>query len=310
MRVGNGARNTGANPNQTRDDLIMADLTIPEPDADGYWHFTYITTDTLDGRWYGGKRSTKKHPLSDRCYFGSGIWIKKHPARERLKREIVAFHESSEKAYAAEAEMVTWDVILDNPLCMNRHAAHPGMTVEDGRRRSEGPWRKNQAAGMAKRSANLVWRANVVAGAKKRSANPLWQEANAAHGRRMAADPEWQEAHIAKNRLMPTDPVWCAAHAAGALRRSAKSTWRAKNIAQLNLIHAAMRGAANPNAKLSLADADAIRISPERTSILARRYSVCPSTINKIRSGRAWKPQADASLTPPSLSLAVAGAHC
>lgn len=225
----------------------MDDITIPAPDVDGYWHFTYITTDTLDGRWYGGKRSTKRHPLSDRSYLGSGSWVKKHPARERLKREIVAFFESSEAAYAAEAEMVTWEKVSDDPLCMNRCAAHRGMTVEDGRRRSAGPWRENQAAGMVKRSANLAWRTNVAAAARKRSANPLWQEANAAHGRRMAADQELLDILAARSRLLPTDPAWRAAQSAGVLRRSASPEYRAKNLAQLSRMHAAKRVAKAPS---------------------------------------------------------------
>lgn len=221
----------------------MADLIIPPPDADGYWHFIYISTDQIDGRWYGGKRSTKKHPLSDRSYFGSGRWIKKHPAKERLTREIIAFFASSEDAYTAEAEMITWEKISSDPLCMNRKAAHRGITTEICIRRSAGPWRANQAAAMVKRSANPVWRANVIAAAKRRSANPLWKEANADHGRRMAADPEWHEDRIAKNRMLPLDPAWRAAHKAAVIKRSKDPEYRAKNAAQLRRMHAANRAA-------------------------------------------------------------------
>src|SRR4051812_936910 len=103
MRVNAGVGSADIDPNQMRVDLTMADPVIPPPSADGYWHFTYITVDPLDGRWYGGKRSTKKHPLSDR-YLGSGRWIKKHPAKERLRREIIAFFKNSLEVYTAEAE--------------------------------------------------------------------------------------------------------------------------------------------------------------------------------------------------------------
>lgn len=49
-----------------------------------------------------------------------------------------------------------------------------------------------------------------------------------------------------------------------------------------------IRGRKNPNAKLSEADVLAIRSSIDTTRSLAGRFSITPSTVNDIRSGRAW----------------------
>lgn len=49
-----------------------------------------------------------------------------------------------------------------------------------------------------------------------------------------------------------------------------------------------IRGRKNPNAKLSEADVLAIRSSIDTTRSLADRFSITPSTVNDIRSGRAW----------------------
>ena len=141
----------------------MADISIPPPDAAGYRHWTYITRD-VDGRWYGGKRSTKKHPLSD-TYKGSGNWIRGHGARERLVREIVAFYPSSTAVFAAEAELVTWAMVMDDPLCMNLWAGGQGSTSEAALHRSAGTtWRESTLAGIRLRSANPDWRANQNVG--------------------------------------------------------------------------------------------------------------------------------------------------
>ena len=151
----------------------MADISIPPPDAAGYWHFTYITTDTLDGRWYGGKHSTKKHPLSDR-YLGTGNWIKKHPARKRLRREIVAFFPSSAVVYAAEAELITWTKVFDDPLCMNLRDGGEGVTAEAALLRFTDPAnRAEHAATMRRMHANPENRANIAAAGLLRAADPI-----------------------------------------------------------------------------------------------------------------------------------------
>jgi hypothetical protein len=263
MRVGVSACNTGANPNQTRDDLDMADIIIPPPGPDGYWHFTYVTTDSLDGRWYGGKRSTKKHPLSDR-YLGSGNWVRKHPERSRLKREIVAFYQSSKEVFSAEAELVTWAVVLDDPLCMNQRDGGDGMTVEYARMRAADPnWQPIKLRAIAKRSANPKWRQSnadanrrratdpelrniQAAGCRKRSANPDWQEANRTTTRRLAGDPCWQDAHAAGLRRAMDSPNWQVICAARLAKRNMNETWR-RNVGSAGT--ASLRGMreANPN---------------------------------------------------------------
>jgi hypothetical protein len=226
----------------------MAEISIPAPDTAGYWHFTYITTDAFNGRWYGGKRSTKKHPLSDR-YLGSGNWIKKHPARERLRREIVAFYATSAEVFAAEARMITMTVVLGDPLCMNLCDGGDGLTVESALRIAADPawleatiaatrrttrtsaWKKAHAVGIANRGDNATWLANVSAAAQLTMNDPKWKEAQTAGSRRRTATPEWSEGNTAKNRRIAADPTYRAAFLAGIARRSADPTWKANNAA-------------------------------------------------------------------------------
>jgi hypothetical protein len=218
----------------------MADLIIPLPDAAGYWHFTYVTTDPVDGRWYGGKRSTKNHPLSD-PYRGSGNWVRAHPERKRLVREIVAFFPTSEAVYAAEATLVTLADVLDDPFCMNERDGGEGMSVEAARIRSDNPqWRKAQAAGSRKRSKTPEWREKNM----KKVATPEWQEKNAAQRALLYADPKWREAATKRlNDIRTADPEWSAKmSAAGQLsaefRRTASDEWHKKRLAKMRLVYA------------------------------------------------------------------------
>jgi len=218
----------------------MAALIIPPPDAAGYWHFTYITTDTLDGRWYGGKRSTQKHPLSDR-YLGSGNWIKKHPARPRLKRKIVAFFATSAEVFAAEAGLITWNEVLDDPLCMNETEGGSGMTVDAIRRlRADPVFRSSYVAGIARRNADPEWQKNQAARARSITANTEWREKNAAALRRLATDPVWRANNLAAVRRRVADPKWDESRAAAGRKRSANSARRreAKRRAELALPNA------------------------------------------------------------------------
>lgn len=48
------------------------------------------------------------------------------------------------------------------------------------------------------------------------------------------------------------------------------------------------KGPVNPSAKLTQADANAIRQSSERTSVLAKQYDVSPRAIYAVRKGEAW----------------------
>lgn len=186
----------------------MADITIPPPDANGYWHFTYITTDTLDGRWYGGKRSTKRHPLSD-SYLGSGNWIKRHPNRKRLKREIVAFYESSADVFTAEAELITLVDVLDNPFCMNECDGGEGMTVEFAKIRSTNPkWVKSHADALRRIHADPVCRAAHLAGVRRNGARPQFRAEASERLTRLWDDPDYRTMMTAAARLrMVTSPI-------------------------------------------------------------------------------------------------------
>jgi len=230
----------------------MADIIIPPPDAAGYWHFTYVTTDTLDGRWYGGKHSTKKHPSSDR-YLGTGNWIKKHPARKRLVREIVAFYPSSATVFAAEAELVTWDKVLDDLLCMNLRDGGEGVTVEAALLRFSDPLERTKHLDTMRRMhADPKNAANIVAGGALRAADPVWRKANADHMRRMHADPVAQENHLASlatrgpewaanvtaaNQLRAADPEWCAKISTIMLAKAADPTWYQENADRMRRVH-------------------------------------------------------------------------
>jgi hypothetical protein len=210
----------------------MAQISIPPPDAAGYFHFTYVVID-IDGRWYGGKRSTKKHPLAD-PYRGSGLWVRAHPAPERLKREIVAFYPSSATVFAAEAEMITWATVVDDPLCMNLWAGGQGATSEAALHRSaRRTWRENNLAAVRLRSSNPVWRTNQTVGAAKRLADPKWHESNKAAAGIRSADPKWIENHGASLEALHADPTFRAAHLAGIARRTADPAWPAAHAAAI-----------------------------------------------------------------------------
>jgi hypothetical protein len=221
----------------------MAEIRIPAPDAAGYWHFTYITTDTSDGRWYGGKRSTKKHPADDR-YRGSGNWVRQHTAPERLQREIVAFYATSKEVFAAEAEMITWAIVMDDPLCMNLWAGGQGSTSEAALHRSADPvWRERNLTAVRLRSTNPEWRANVNAAAAKRAADPEWQKQHRAFIDRRTLDPKWIENQRAAMLLARADPQFREKFLAGIARRNADPGWPAA------LAAAAAKRSSNPEWK-------------------------------------------------------------
>jgi hypothetical protein len=226
----------------------MAEISIPPPDANGYWHFTYITTDTETGEWYGGKRSTKKHPLSD-PYKGSGNWVRQHPARGRLKREIVAFYATSVDVFAAEMVLITWDEVLNDPLCMNRNEGGRGFTTEGARRIAADPaWKEKNLAAARVRSASSDWRKKNAAANRRHASDPEWLAALAgavkkqwatperwaialAAGRRTAQNPIWQAKNSECLQRLHADPAFRAAHAAGLANRSAE--WRANVVAAI-----------------------------------------------------------------------------
>jgi len=227
-------------------------MIIPPPDAAGYFHYTYVVTDT-DGCWYGGKRSTKKHPTAD-PYKGSGNWVRAHPNRERLQRKIVAFYASSKAVFAAEAEMITWAMVIDNPLCMNLWAGGQGSTSEAALHRSAHPeWRENNVAAVRLRSANPDWHVNVKAAAAKRAADPEWQKRHRAfidrrtldpkwienQGAAMLlvfADPQWRENLLAGIAKRSADPAWPAAHASAMAKRSSNAEWKKNQAASVRRV--------------------------------------------------------------------------
>lgn len=195
----------------------MADIIIPEPDANGYWHFVYVTTDQDTGQWYGGKRSTKKHPLSDRYYLGSGRWIKAHPNRKRLRREIISFCASSVEVFAAEARLVTWDKVFDDPLCMNLRDGGEGVTVEAALLRYTDPVQRANSKAMLRRiQSDPKVLSKMKASAVRRFKDPKEHARAVAHIHRINSDPVL----IAKARVTRETPEWRANVIAGILARA------------------------------------------------------------------------------------------
>lgn len=224
--------------------------------------------------------------MSDR-YLGSGNWIKKHPARDRLKREIVGFFASSAEVYAAEAELVTWNMVFDNPLCMNQRNGGEGSSIETMLILHADPeYRASRAAGLARMAANPAWQKrhsaflaglaadpewleNVRRGVRRRT-TPEWREANAAAMRSLTSTPEWLDANAARNRLRATDPEWIENNLvqlqrmntdpamlekrAAIIRRvTATPEWREANAAAMR------RTAADPEWRRNVADGAAKR---------------------------------------------------
>ena len=209
----------------------MAVNSIIPPDAAGYYHFLYRTTDPVDGRWYGGKRSTRKHPAADR-YLGSGNWVKAHPQRERLQREIVSFHASSAEVFAAEGLLITWSVVVGDLLCMNLRDGGEGVTSEAAFLRYADPVERGKAAARMRRiTSDPEVRAKMRASALRRWKNPEERAKQTEHMRRITSDPEllakaqlardtpeWRANVIAANRRKATNPDFCARQSAATLR--------------------------------------------------------------------------------------------
>jgi hypothetical protein len=203
----------------------MASINISTPEKAGYYHFLYRTTDPVDGRWYGGKRSTRKHPAVDR-YIGSGNWVKAHPDRKRLQREIVSLHASSADVFAAEGEWITWDLINSDPLCMNLRDGGEGVTVEAALLRYAEPVERARHAEMLRRiGADPAVRAKKKASALRRFENPEQLALQTAHMQRITSDPVL----LAKAQAARDTPEW-RANVLSALeaRRAADPNWRAK----------------------------------------------------------------------------------
>ena len=117
----------------------MSERSIPRPDSDGRWHYTYVTYNPDTGEWYGGKHTTDN--LQD-GYIGSGNWILSHLEPERLVCEIVDFHDSEAAAFAAEALLITQVIITDDALCMNLSCGGYGLTSESAKNAMQRRWAK------------------------------------------------------------------------------------------------------------------------------------------------------------------------
>jgi hypothetical protein len=84
---------------------------IPFTDTDGFYHFTYLTINTVNNKFYLGKHTTKD--LND-GYIGSGIAflnaVKKH-GYLNFQHYRLQFFNTAQDAYVAEALLITEDVI-------------------------------------------------------------------------------------------------------------------------------------------------------------------------------------------------------
>jgi hypothetical protein len=84
---------------------------IPFTDTDGFYHFTYLTINTINNKFYLGKHTTKD--LND-GYIGSGIAfknaIRKH-GQSNFQHYRLQFFNTAQDAYIAEALLITEDVI-------------------------------------------------------------------------------------------------------------------------------------------------------------------------------------------------------
>jgi NUMOD3 motif len=78
-------------------------------------HYTYIIRHT-NGRYYVGRRSTKKDPLLD-PYMGSGNWVRSVKDRSTLTKTIIAYYDSIEELKIAEMELI--DKYFLDEYCMN-----------------------------------------------------------------------------------------------------------------------------------------------------------------------------------------------
>jgi NUMOD3 motif/Spt5 C-terminal nonapeptide repeat binding Spt4 len=78
-------------------------------------HYTYIIRH-VNGRYYVGRRSTKKDPLLD-SYMGSGKWVKSIKDRSTITKDIIAYYDTFEELKVAEMELIE-KYFLD-VYCMN-----------------------------------------------------------------------------------------------------------------------------------------------------------------------------------------------
>jgi hypothetical protein len=92
-------------------DTYNPDAVVPFVGIDGFYHFTYLTINTVNNKFYLGKHTTKD--LND-GYIGSGTAflnaIKKH-GQSNFQHYRLQFLNTAQDAYVAEALMITEDVL-------------------------------------------------------------------------------------------------------------------------------------------------------------------------------------------------------
>lgn len=256
----------------------MADLIIPDPDVNGYWHFTYVTT-APDGKWYGGKRSTKRHPLSD-PYLGSGDWIKGHPNQDSLRREIVGFYGSVAEVYAAEAALVPWSKVHKDPLCMNRISGGKGWDSHSAQRRSNNPqWVERHLAALRRVHADPKVKIAHLEGVRRNGSRPEFRKQMSEKMNRLWSNPEYKARMIeaVKLRLIkhPLTQEW--RDECNAKRRGKKRTPEsiAKTIAGIT----GQKRTPESRARMSAANIIArAKMSPEAKAAVVERLRISRST--------------------------------
>ena len=82
------------------------------------YNYLYKITNLINGKFYYGIHSTDR---LDDGYMGSGVSLNEAYIKDgidKFSKEIVAFYDTRENLLAAEAEIVTEDLVLD-PMCYN-----------------------------------------------------------------------------------------------------------------------------------------------------------------------------------------------
>jgi hypothetical protein len=221
--------------------LAPAKAIIPPPDADGYWHYTYVTYHPDTGEWYGGKHSTKN--LED-GYLGSGNWVLTHPARHELVTEIVEFFYSEEHAYAAEVSLV--GIVAADPLCRNEIDGGNGMTTKRAAAlRATPEWQE----AMRRVFSDPAWLEKIREARIRQAADPEWQRKVREGVAKRDADPEWHKRCRAALAKLHADPDWRRKAAETLARTMATPEWREKNR------EVGARNAANPEWQRKLREA-------------------------------------------------------
>jgi NUMOD3 motif len=90
-------------------------------------HYTYIIRH-INGRYYVGRRSTKRDPLLD-SYMGSGKWVKSIKDRSTLTKIIIAYYDTVEELKIGEMELIE-KYFLDE-YCMNMLYSSEGAVCGD-----------------------------------------------------------------------------------------------------------------------------------------------------------------------------------